>query len=448
MARQSRHDVIVVGGGAAGCAAALAAREAGARVLLVDGEPQLGGSTALSGGYVFAAGTSVQAAAGVVDDAAAMEEYTLLVNRWRGDRAAIRLLCERSAWVIDWLTSLGVRFAPDDLVRTGMESVRRGHRATGHGAEIARCLERACRAADVDIAVGNPVDDIVVEAGRVVGVQARGDTARAPSVVLASGGFGQNPELLARHFPSAAKAGPWTFSVAGAGSRGLAVHVGERLGASFAGHDRGLAVAVPSVVRTTTTTSPWVTLVTPHGRRFVAEDAYHSVLAAAITAEGGLAHAVFDDAARRSAEPDPAYGSLLGTDDPVPAPHAVRADSLDELARRTGMVPRLLAHTVDEVNRAHDRGVDATYGKAPGWLRPVGEPPFWAVEVRPAMVALTGYGLRTDLDGRVLDEADEPIPGLFAAGEATAALGELYIGSGSSLTACIVFGHRSGEAAA
>ncbi len=447
-----RFDVVVIGGGAAGCTAALHADELGASVALLEAEPALGGSTARSGGYVFAAGTDVQRAAGVDDDADAMAEYMSLVQRWTIAPPLVRALCDDSAWAVGWLGSLGVEFRVDDLVRTGMERVRRGHRASGGGAMIAERLERACRARDIEVAVANPVEGLVVEAGRVVGVRVGGHEVRAGAVVVAAGGFGHEPALLAAHFPSAAAAGEWTWSIAGSGSTGSSIRLGRQVGAAFAGHDHGLAVPVPAVVRTTTATSPWVTLVDREGRRFLREDAYHSVLAAAIGGIGGTAFAVFDDRARRDAPPDPAYGDLLGPDGGahrVPGARVWSASSIDELARHTGMRPQLLAHTVATVNEHRHRGCDVAHGKDASHLRSIVDAPFFAVEVRPALVALTGYGMCIDDQARVLDEADRPIGGLYAAGEATGnVLGPLYIGSGSSLTSCVVFGRRAGLDAA
>jgi fumarate reductase flavoprotein subunit len=202
---------------------------------------------------------------------------------------------------------------------------------------------------------------------------------------------------------------------------------------------------VPSVVKTTTTRSAWVTLVNGYGRRFIAEDAYHSVLTAAMLAQGGVCYALFDEAARTGAPPDPAYGDVLTGSGSAAPDTVVRADSIAELATVLGMDAGLLAHTVASVNRDAGDGRDRVFGKDPALLRPIATPPFYAVPVRPALVALTGYGLRIDERASVLDGADEPIPGLFAAGEATGnVLGELYIGSGNSLTSCFVFGRIAG----
>ncbi len=178
----------------------------------------------------------------------------------------------------------------------------------------------------------------------------------------------------------------------------------------------------------------------------------HSVLSAAILAEGRCCYALFDEAARVTAPADPAYGHVLGEGDPSPRANpatVVRAGSVAELAAALAMDPRLLGRTVAAVNDAARNGVDVSFGKNPALLRPIATPPFYAVEVRPALIALTGYGIRIDEQARVLDVADVPIPSLFAAGEATGnVLGDLYIGSGNSLTSCFVIGRIAGVHAA
>jgi fumarate reductase flavoprotein subunit len=128
---------------------------------------------------------------------------------------------------------------------------------------------------------------------------------------------------------------------------------------------------------------------------------------------------------------------------------AVRsADTVERLAEEIGLPPEGLAATVARYNDDVDDGVDALYGKHPRFLRDLRKPPFYATELRLAHLAVTGAGLRIDADARVLDCSSRPVPGLFASGECTGGiLGDVYVGSGNSLTNGLVFGQVAAETA-
>ncbi len=127
----------------------------------------------------------------------------------------------------------------------------------------------------------------------------------------------------------------------------------------------------------------------------------------------------------------------------------VKADTLDELALQVGIDPAALATTVAKYNADCARGTDTAFFKDGSVMRPIATSPFYAREVRTAIVCLTSTGLRIDPDARVLDKADRPIAGLFAAGETTGGvLGERYIGGGNSIANAIVFGRIAGASAA
>jgi fumarate reductase flavoprotein subunit len=425
------YDVIVIGGGAAGMSAAITAHDAGdARVLLIEADTKLGGSTALSGGWFFAADTSVQRAAGIVDDSPqAMYDYYAQVNQWRIDPPLVRRLCEEAGAALEWLVSLGVEFPV--LKRSGMETVARGHQPAGRGAEIAQVLERAVRARPIDVALGNRVERLLPD-----GVVARGETATAHALVIATGGFGQNRDMLRRHYPSA---GEHSTSMSAPGAQGDAITMTASHRALITGHDRGLLIPCATIARGQIEPTGWAMLVDRHGRRFIDESSYYSVLSLAIRAEGGHCFAVFDEATRRRAPLDGSYGDLLGDHDISDARMdewsggAVRAGTVDELAAAIGATPPVLRGTVARA--------------APRFVLDV--PPFYAVRIVAGLVALTGCGLTIDVDARVLDETGEPIPGWFAAGEATGnVLGDLYIASGNSLANCVVYGRIAGAHAA
>ena len=247
----------------------------------------------------------MQEAVGIDDSPEAMYDYYAMVNQWRIDPLVVRALCEDSASAVRWLTDLGVHFDVSSLVRTGMGRVRRGHRAEGGGAAIAACLERACHSRDIDIAVASPVDRLLVEGGRVVGVRAREEDLRAGAVVVGL------RRLRAEQGPAqpSLPEGPPVEPVVDVGGGGRIDRGGA--GARRAGR-RGicrlrprLAGTEPERPREWCATGPVHDLRRSAGRRFLAEDAYHSLLAAAIEDRGGTCYALFDRGWLQQARPTP-----------------------------------------------------------------------------------------------------------------------------------------------
>ena len=139
-------------------------------------------------------------------------------------------------------------------------------------------------------------------------------------------------------------------------------------------------------------------------------------------------------------------GARCQSDDRV---RKLRADSLVELAERAGIDAGALAGTLDRYNADCERGQDSAFFKEPTQMRKVATAPFFAAEIRPAIVCFTAVGLRVDTEARVLDTFERPIPGFFAAGETTGGvMGGRYIGGGASIANAIVFGKIAGSNAA
>jgi fumarate reductase flavoprotein subunit len=126
-----------------------------------------------------------------------------------------------------------------------------------------------------------------------------------------------------------------------------------------------------------------------------------------------------------------------------------RADTLEDLADQIGADPTVLRGTIDTYNRDCARGSDTLFFKDPDQLRALTRGPYYAVEVRPAILCWTGTGVRIDPDAQVLSKGGTPIPGLYAAGETVGSVhGDRYIGGGGSFGPCIVFGKVAGTEAA
>lgn len=449
------YDVIVVGAGAAGLSAAVAAACDGASVLLVDADTQVGGSSRLSGGHFYAAGTSLQERMGVEDSADAMFEHYMTLNQWMVEPGVVRRYCDLSAPTFEWLTGLGVRFPEPGLYRSGVGSTPRGHQPEGAGDAVVQALDAACSAHGVDTALASRVTELITSSGGVVtGVRVGDDEATCGALVVATGGFGANPTMLAEHYPEAATSGDWSWYIGSPYAQGDGLSLGQKAGAALDGHNRGLLLVTPGFSRDLEVLLPgWLILVNQAGRRFVNETAPYTVLGGLIQKQRGPVYAVFDEAARAAAKRNPASQAYWVNDvleQKANEGRIIRADGLRELAASTGIAVDGLQGTIERYNSDCARGEDSAFFKsANSGLRAIDEQPFYAVEVRPAIICWTGAGLRIDSDARVLGTDERSIAGLFAAGETVGSLhGDRYVGGGGSFGPCIVFGKLAGENAA
>ena len=451
-ANQVDYDVIVLGGGGAGMAAANAAAEAGARVLLVDADRKLGGSTALSGGVFYAAGTSVQLSAGINDSPAEQFRYYMNVNQHKLEPSLVHRLCEDSAPTLDWLMFLGVEFRVEDLYVAGVDGVARGHRAAGHGAAIAAALEVSLVGKTVDVALNTRILKLLQESDRVTGVVTDEGVVRAGAVVVATGGFGNDTEKLAQYYPDATRHPDIAWYIGSKHSRGDGIDLGLQVGAELAGHNRGLLLLTSGFNRELEPYLPgWLVFVNRHGRRFVNERTEYSVLAEVLKEQPtGECFAIFDEVSRSSshkpAAPNWSADGLAGF---ARSGKLTVRNSLHELAEAIGVDAATLETTVAHYNTDCDVGKDTRFFKGVEWLQPIRQPPFYSVPIKPAVICWTGAGLRIDREARVLGPADLPIPGLFAAGESTGGMfGQCYAAGGASIANAIIFGRTAGRNAA
>jgi len=458
-------DVLVVGSGAAGACAAIEAASAGARVLLIESLPQLGGASAMSPGVIYAGGgTALQRACGVADTPQAMSDFIAATGAPHLPRDRIGLYCEQSPAHFDWLVAQGLRYDPvlaegasapgrdACLFYSGNElawpsrdlaaPAPRGHRAvaadgTGGGSLMMALLGRA-RELGVEMQARVAAQQLVLERdGRVSGLVAdaagerRAIRARR-GVVLACGGFIYNREMLRAYAPRLFDcAVPWGNMA----DLGVGIAMGIDAGASALRMEQGFVLA-------TIDTPPRLRsgiLVNGAAQRFVAEDSYAGVLGDAITyRQGGQAWLICDAAA--------------GTPPRDDFPQLGEANTVGDLADQLGFPRGALQNTVAYYNQHAATGHDPLFRKGPASLRPLQGPPYRAWDLGVARAFLPAHtlgGLHTTLEGRVLDGGGEAIPGLYAAGRTAAGLPSApYAASGLSLGDCTFFGRRAGRSAA
>lgn len=457
-------DVVVVGSGAAGLSAALAATEDGAAVLVAEAEGIVGGSSRLSGGLMMGAGTRYQRALGIEDSPEALFHDYMTLNQWKVESAVVERLTQRAGQAVEWLGDHGVEFY-DQMVYGGDETVPRVHCPIGRGQAVVDALYARCREAGVEFALGQRIDRLVVQDGVVHGVAVGGDEITAGAVVIASGGFGANEEKRRELFPSVFDTG-WSYYIGADGARGDALDFTREVDAQVTGYNRGLRLLHTDFDKMYEAYIPgWLVLVNRDGRRFCNETAPYGIMDGLLAEQGDVAFAIFDH--RRLVEATELgvarYKQSIPGSTKRQSPHwnldiiemmqkegkVQVADSVEALAELIGVPAAHLQATVDRVNDLHARHEDADYLKDPKFLEPIAEGPFYAVEVRPATCCFTACGVRIDRDARVLDSSGRPIPGLFAAGEVTGGvIGPRYVGSGNSYGNCVTMGRVAGQSAA
>ncbi|VVO21288.1 FAD-dependent oxidoreductase [Pseudomonas fluorescens] len=459
-------DVVIVGYGIAGACAALEATRAGAGVLVLERASGGGGASATSSGiFYLGGGTQVQQACGYEDDADEMYKF-LSASTECEDKRAVRDFCDGSVEHFDWLESLGVPFertsfkgkavflnTTECLFSTGNEKVwpynviarpaPRGHKVAGIGenagaeamkAILARCEDEGVPALN-DCAVRELIQD---DDGRVVGVIARHDgrqvSVRArKGVVIASGGFNLNHEMVQRNVPLMSE----TAMPLGIPSNdGAGIELGLGAGAA--------TLAMGGIIATASIYPPGQLikgiLVNRNGERFVAEDSYHGRTASYVMEQPDQTAYLILDA------------EIFAYPEITSAQHALIDgwDSVEEMEVGLNLPKGALVSTVEQYNSDAQAGEDRLFHKHPDWLKPLDQGPFAAFDIsfnKSIYLFMTLGGLQTNRHAQVINTHGRVIPGLYAAGACSAHIpqsGKTYA-SGMSLGPGSFFGRVAGR---
>lgn len=437
----SEVPLLIVGAGAAGLCAALAASEAGVEPVVIERDAVPAGSTALSAGLIPAAGTRFQREPGIADSAALFAADITRKAHGEADAKLVRTVASEAGPTVEWLAD---NYAMPFEVITDFNypghSAHRMHGLPGRtGAELIDRLRAAAEAREIPILIGRACETLFADDdGFIEGVAlADGETIGCAALVLACNGYGGNPDLVRRHIPEMADA----LYFGHPGNRGDAVLWGEALGAKLAalsGYQGHGSVATPQNILIT-----WAVIaeggfqVNAQGRRFWNEMLGYSEAAAEVLRQPGrIAFDVFDAGIAGVARQFEDFRNAEKTG------ALITAQTLDELAARIGVPSESLKHEADVVLGRPDR-----FGRV---LEKKLEPPYCAIKVTGALFHTQG-GLAIDAQARVLDAKDHPFPNLFAAGGAAVGVsGSQASGylSGNGLLTATVFGRFAGTSAA
>ena len=437
-------DVIVIGAGMAGLTAAVRASELGANVLVFEQMPKVGGSAAVAGGSIVGAETIIEKEAGIEDSVDLLyADFPRLGGEGNFNPEVARKFAERAGTAVDWLdTYVGVNFGERSPTYGSYEplNVNRVHFAVPADGDVSRSsgkggsgfimalmnkLDGFIDAGTACLLLETQVTDILIEDGAIVGVVAsvNGESRefRAPSTVIATGGYGHNEAWLKEfNFTNVATSTP-------ASATGSGYDFARKAGAVFTGMDfctaYGGAIPVTGFTKSLAAnlyTNPGPIWVGLDGERFTDETKADSKVRsdAWTAAKENKVFVVYTEDVI-----NPEMPMITGAQDPAAklaelveeGKYVFKADTVAELAAKAGIDADALVKTVETYNADCAAGKDSVFGRE-SELRAMDKGPYYAIMTIP-YVLITSGGPRINADAQMINEAGEAIPGAYLAGE-------------------------------
>ena len=485
-------DIVIVGAGGAGMTAALTATSEGKSVVVVESQPVVGGNSVRATGGMNAGKTVYQdenefgESAGVektlktaaekyadnetitalaktvseqwaeyqknptgyFDSVELMELDTMIGGKGINDPALVETLCSNSADAIDWLDEHGITL--HSVSSFGGASVKRIHRpvdAEGKtvsvGSYMIPLLEENCEKAGVQILLNTTANEILTDAnGAAVGVKATGSTGEtvtvnAKAVVLTTGGFGANLDMVVEYKPELK--GFMTTNAAGA--QGQGIEMATAIGAGTVDMDQ---IQIHPTVEANTAAliteglrGDGAVLINAEGKRFIDEVGTRDVVSAAEIAQtGSYSWLVVDQAMVDASSVIQGY---------IKKGYTVTGETYEELGKAMGVDEAAFAETMKTWNGYVEAKNDPDFGRT-SFANPLDTAPYYAIKVT-AGVHHTMGGLTINTNTEVLKEDGTVIPGLFAAGEVTGGVHGANRLGGNAVADFTVFGRIAGKAA-
>ncbi len=454
-------DVVVIGGGGSGLASAIAANQAGAKkVIVIEKLGYLGGSTNVSEGALNAVDPVRQGKQGIVDSIEKFYDQTMKGGHNKGNPELVHYLTENSMKSVKWLESMGVKFKDEIGTATGALWQRSHYPATPSGNTYIRTFEKVVNGTHgaIQVLTDTQATDLLQQKdGRVTGVVAKHFGQKVilnakDGVVIATGGFGANVKLRQKVNTGVWKSVKLDNSIGCTNiqkaAQGEGMMIAKKHGAQLINlddiqiHPCGTpGTGLMENIRTSGRNRIFVNL---EGDRFVNEGAARDVLAGAIFKQPQSTYYVVVNKVRYpSRDWVDANGATIR--DMVALGSVVEANTLDELAKKTGMNPAKLKASVDNYNKIVKGEMKDPLGfkadnKADTMLT---EGPWYACKKVPTVHHTMG-GIKINVHAQVIDVNGKVIPGLYAAGEVTGGIhGSNRLG-GNAIADVMTFGRTAG----
>ena len=441
-------DIVIVGAGGAGLSAAVAAAETDGslKIIVLEKQGIMGGNTNYSTGGINAAETDVQRSLGIEDSKDLFYDDTMRGGKQENIPALVRNLVEHAPVTISWLIGLGTDLS--DVGLMGGSSVKRTHRPQGGaaiGPHLMKVLQTASNKDNIEIRTSNKVTGLLTSVdGSVTGVKVQNAdgnsyTLTSKAVIIATGGFGANLDMVTRLQPSLSGFATLNHPGATGDAFGWVTAIGGDTIQMVNIQIHPTAEATNHILITEAVRGNGAILVNHGGQRFCNEmDTRDVVSAAILEQDGGEAFLIFDQAVRKSLASIETYANqhLL-----------VEGVSVEELASLVGIPPEKLSESVSRYNDQQKKGIDDDFGRsATEMTRSLETPPYYAVCVTPAIHHTMG-GLSVNTETQVLRADGSPIPGLYAAGEVTGGLHGANRLGGNGVADIVVNGRLAGMTA-
>jgi len=439
------YDVVVIGSGGAGLAAAIQASDDGASVLIVEKMPVIGGNTIKASAGMNAAETRFQKMKGITDHKALFYEETMKGGRNKNNPALLKYFVENAPKAIEWLADHDIELS--NITMTGGMSVERTHRpsdGSAVGGYLVSGLIKNVNKRNIDVMLDTSVTEILRENRKVAGVRLLNDENEeqvilTKGVIVATGGFSANTQMVVKYRPDLD--GFVTTNHRGATGSGITLL--ERLGADTV--DLGEIQIHPTVEQTTSylisesVRGGGAILVSQAGKRFFNEmETRDKVSAAIIGLPEKYAYIIFDEQIRAENKAVEEY---------LARGFVISAASPEALAEKLAMNPHTLPATLKRYNSFVSNQYDEDFGRRTALRHPIDQEPFYAIRIAPGVHHTMG-GVVINTEAAVLNKEKQVIEGVWAAGEVAGGIhGANRIG-GNAVADIIIFGIQAGRNAA